>query len=369
MNERSIKTLQAVREYPAVSIFLPISHQSPNEIQQAPIRVKNLLRETEVRLLREFSEEEIAPLRRRWKKLAATIDYQKAAKGLALFISQGTAQVFYLPFPVRERVVVDDTFATRDLVSALLDTPRYRVLVLNRELARLYEGTRDKLAEINDGVFPLPRKQPGVEVEWTESVPPGSPHGGVDPDQYKVRLEREFLQRVDNALEKIMAKSPRPLAVVGVEHNIGMFKTVSRHTDHVIAQLSHSCEKLPLQTLEQRVWPLVEAGMHDKQRDVIRRLEDAVGAQKYAAGMQQVWAAAQEGKIETLLVEEDLQCPACVDGAWIKTVPADYTAVPGVSDDAVDQVVKNVMDRGGQIVLFDSGVLKPYDRIAAILRY
>jgi hypothetical protein len=266
-------------------------------------------------------------------------------------------------------VVIDATFATRDLVRAFNRSTQYRVLALSRDIARLYEGTSGKLVEIDNSIFPLTRQVPGVETEWTGSMPPGSPHGGIDPDQYQTREDRNFLHRVDTALAQVVTQAPLPLAIVGAKENISVFKDISKRPDQIVAQLEGSFEKLPLHELEQRIWPLAEAALAENQDRILQRLENAIGAQKYAGGVEEVWTAAQEGKVDTLLVEEDFRCPARTDENWVKPVAAEYSDISGVTDDAVDEIVETVMGKGGQVSFFVHGALDKYGRVAAILRY
>ena len=151
MNQQDIQELQAVREYPSVSILLPVYPQSADNRHQTPIRVKNLLREAEDRLLKEFDKRDIEPLQAQLGELAAQIDYDRRAFGLALFANANDARLFYLPFPVAERVMVNHTFATRDLVIARYRSPRYRVLSLTEKSAHLYEGALGQLHEVERG--------------------------------------------------------------------------------------------------------------------------------------------------------------------------------------------------------------------------
>jgi hypothetical protein len=53
--------LQAINEYPSVSILAPTHRTSPDN-KQDPIRVKNLVTEAKNRLLSEFSAREMEPL-------------------------------------------------------------------------------------------------------------------------------------------------------------------------------------------------------------------------------------------------------------------------------------------------------------------
>jgi hypothetical protein len=49
--------------------------------------------------------------------------------------------------------------------------------------------------------------------------------------------------------------------------------------------------------------------------------------------------------------------------------PAEDASAPGVIDDAVDEVIEEVMAKGGSVVFVDDGALEQHQRIAFILRY
>jgi len=132
MNRLDVQLLQSIRGYPAVSILLPTHRRSPDNLQD-PIRVKNLVQQATERLLAEFSKRDVEPLLARLEALVARIDYRYTLDGLALFVNRDLAREFYLPFAVKERVIIGETFATRDLVLALNRSPRYWVLVLSEK--------------------------------------------------------------------------------------------------------------------------------------------------------------------------------------------------------------------------------------------
>jgi hypothetical protein len=73
------------------------------------------------------------------------VDWKHTLDGLALFASRDVATAVHLPFRPRARVVIDATFATRDLVFSLNRSPRYRVLVLTEKPARLFDATTNVL--------------------------------------------------------------------------------------------------------------------------------------------------------------------------------------------------------------------------------
>ena len=68
-----------------------------------------------MRLLEEFSKREITPLLDRLEKLIGEIDYRYTLDGLALFVNRYFARAVQLPFTLKERVNVGETFLTHDL--------------------------------------------------------------------------------------------------------------------------------------------------------------------------------------------------------------------------------------------------------------
>ena len=118
MDVHEIEALQALRGFPAVTIMLPTEQAWP-DVRQNPVRVKNLVREAERRLRSECSARIWTPLIEKLDALADHIDYAHGDAGLALFVSKDIARFATLPFPVQERVTIDETFATRDRVAAV----------------------------------------------------------------------------------------------------------------------------------------------------------------------------------------------------------------------------------------------------------
>ena len=147
MNRHEVRLLQQIRQYPCVTITMP-THRSAPQNKQDPVRLKNLAAEAANRLLGEFSKREIETVLSRLDRLVAEVDFRNTTDGLALFVNQDFARAVYLPFSTKERVVVDETFATRDLVYGLNHSSRYWVLVLSEKPTRLYEGDNDTLVEI-----------------------------------------------------------------------------------------------------------------------------------------------------------------------------------------------------------------------------
>ncbi len=361
MNRHDIRLLQAVRHYPAVTITLPTHRTSPDN-KQDPIRVKNLVTEATNRLLGEFSRREVEPLLSRLDALVNDIDYRYTLDGLALFVNRDIGRRFILPFTLPERVVVDETFWTRGLVFALNRTPRYWVLALSEQPTRLFEGVREHLQEITDEGFPMTHTGPGGERGL-----PNDP--AVNRSAYRDERHRQFFRQVSAALTPFISDDPLPLALVGVDRYLAFFREVSPHASAVVTTVTGNHDKTPAHELGKLVWPLVEQNLAIRRAEALKELDAAVGAQKYASTLGEVWRFAHEGRVDVLLVEEDYHQAVQVAGDGMTLTPVDDPALPGVLDDAVDEIIAIVLDKGGRVVFVDNGALPQHQRIATILRY
>jgi hypothetical protein len=152
MNPEDVKFLQSIQGYPAVSILLT-THRSNPENQQDPIRVKNLVDEAKQRLQANFSERELSPVLAQLDQAVDSIDYPHTLEGLAIFANHELHRVYYHAFAFQDRVAVDETFATRDLIFALNRTPRYWVLALSEQSTSLFAGVLDSLEEVRQRHF------------------------------------------------------------------------------------------------------------------------------------------------------------------------------------------------------------------------
>ena len=87
MNRHDVRLLQTIREYPSVSIILPTYRTAPENLKD-PIRVKNLVKEAEDRLLQEFTWREVDSLTTHLHNLVERLDYQYMTEGLAIYVNK-----------------------------------------------------------------------------------------------------------------------------------------------------------------------------------------------------------------------------------------------------------------------------------------
>ncbi|MFO7564703.1 MAG: hypothetical protein R6X02_18815 [Enhygromyxa sp.] len=360
MNRSDVLALQAHRGYPLVSVIAPTHRTSPDN-KADPILVRNLIDDAKQRLLEEKSKREAAPVFDRLAELVEEVDWAHTLDGLALFASPDHAELFYLPHPVRPRVVIDETFATRDLVATLARSGRYRVLVLSEKPTRLYDGARETLEEhVGDG-FPRVHQGPGGAT----ALPGGA---GINPASVRQEAHMEFFRQIDAALGQLLADDPTPVVVVGVQRYLGYYNKLTSHGDRIIATVEGSHDKTPAPELGKLVWPRVEEQLRAAAQARIAELDAAEGAGRLASGVAQAWRAAAEGRGAHLIVEQDYHVPGTLDSDGLTLTLVDDATAPGVIDDVVDELIELVIAKGGEVTIVEGGLDK-HQRVALMLRY
>ena len=361
MNRHDLQELQEIHTYPCLTITLP-THRTWPDNKQDPIRVKNLVTEATNRLRGEFSKRELAPVLERLGALVDEIDYNYTLDGLVLAVNRDMAREYVLPFALKERVVVDGTFFTRDLVRALNRTERYWVLSLSEQPTRLYSAAREHLEEITTGGFPMQHTGPGGDAP----LPGGL---GVNRSAYRDDRHRQFFRAVDQALGAFMADDPLPLAIAGIDRHQSFFREVSSHAGGTIAALPGNYDHMTAHDLGRLIWPPVEEGFTARRLEALDRLGVAVGQHRASSTLGEVWRQADFGRGELLVVEDGYHQPARINRMGLLELQVDDPTAPDVLDDAVDETITTVLAKGGRVVFVEDGELALHSRIALILRF
>lgn len=356
MNPVDLDLVRKAKGFPSVSILFATHAASGG--REDHIRLRNLLTEAGERLAAEGRKSDGRKVLEKLERLALEVRPGAAYRGLALFANRDVAVKMDLPFPVPERVVVDETFATRDLVSILNRTPRYWVLVLAEKGTRLLRGTGESLREVEAHGFPMSMERP----EETKR------HAKAPQADKKDEAALHFFQRVDKAYAEAAKAEPHPLVLVGVERHLSHFASLGVHRE-VLATVEGSHARTGAAQIGKLVAPHVQEGLRKRTKAALRDLEKAVGARKYVSGTGEAWRLAREGRVAALLVEEEYRQPARLDPTGSRLELVNDPADPGVIDDVVDEVIETALEKGGRVVFVAKGALAAHQRIAAILRY
>lgn len=353
-----VLALQAVRDYPAVSILC--STDAASVMPPAAVTQLQRLVDDAVRRLRtEFGVAVAQSVRDDLLHLVDDARERPTRAAVALFVSSRHVSAWSLAGSVVDRAVVDPTFATRDLVRSLHRTPRHVLLVLTEREARVFDGVGDLLLPAVSGSFPL-----------VDHTPRPGRRGGAGPGRRgdADRRTEAFLRRVDRALGTYLRLHPAPLVLVGAGRTLARFTGLSENLGRLAGTVQGSHARTPLATLAQLSRPVLESYLRSREGEALDLLSRRTGSAPVATGMRAVWLAARRERPEMLAVEEGLFYPARISPDGDLLTPAEDVDHPDVIDDAVDEVIEAVLHRGGWVAIVSDGALASSDRIALTLR-
>lgn len=353
--------LRRPRRYPAVSVLLP-THRSEPENTQDPVRLRNLVAEAKARLQADeaVSRADRIDVVGQLDRALAEVDLVHAEDGLVIFAAPGEHQVWSLPRSVPARVVVSETFLTRNLVAAYVSSAPYWVLTVAADRAALFSGSGPKLVPHADGGFPVEQVGPDWDPERTERI-------GNVPSTFTDEETRRFLRSADTALAAVLESDARPLYVLGEAAAISLLDDVGTAAKRAAAQVARGGLGYASPAA---VSEAVRATVADQDRKAVaeiqERLSQAQGVKGLAAGIDEVWQNVAEGRAAVVAVEEDYWQPVRVTDNHL--VPTEDGG-PDVREDMVDEIVERALDTGARVQFVPSGELASRGHIAAVLRY
>ena len=200
-------------EPPCLSLYQP-THRTHPDNQQDPIRFRNLLKELAQSLQETYPAQDARPLLKQFEELAQNRDFWNCTlDGIAVLAAPGMFRVYNLPRPVRELVVVADSFHIKPLIRFVQSADRYHVLGVSREKITFFEGNRDALDEVElDPAVPrIPSEAPRGEAKefnlsaWASSAgAPGVHYSEGSKSDIEDNAATRFLRAVDRAILNII---------------------------------------------------------------------------------------------------------------------------------------------------------------------
>ena len=311
----NLKELTGKHKGPHVSIFMPM-HRSGEETQQNPIRLKNLLREAEERLIsgglraaeaREFLE----PVQ---KVLQGALFHKHPGDGLAIFLSGRLFHTGLLPLPFEELVVVGDRFHIRPLLPLFSEDGRYYVLALSQNRVRLFQGTHYNVNEIDLLNIPknladtLREADSWKELRMMHSIISGGEgkliKHGEEVDN-KENIQRYF-RRIDKGLHELLREEQAPLVLAAVDYLHPIYREVNTYPHLIEEGVTGSPEHLSTRELHEQAWAVAKPYFFKAQQKAANRYKEFIGSERVSNRVKKIIPAAYQGRVELLFVVADL---------------------------------------------------------------
>lgn len=333
---------------PWVSIFVP-TYRTGRETLVARDQYSNLLALAEQHL-RESGREGIDELLEEARDLVGNWNFwQRQSDGLAVYVAPGVFRTFRLPMELPDEVHVGEHPRFHPLAHLLSDRGTFYVLALATNSVRLFEGTRSSVGELGlgedaptsaedlDGDRELQAHLQHSPQSHGGDVANFHGHGG---DTHPAdQTDERFFRAVADSVDAVIGRTvDHPLVLATVEANHAMYRRVSNHRQLVDEIVPGNPEHLSAEQLHERAWPIMEKLSREADHELVERHGALIGTGKASDDAMQIGTAAQEGRVEVLILGPE---PTASDGQ------------ANLVDDPVDELVVHTLRTGGKIVVVE----------------
>jgi hypothetical protein len=379
---------------PGVSIFLPTDRRG-REVRQGPIRLGNLIRAArELLLSGGMPAAEADALLAPASGLLDDHDFwQYQDHGLAVFLDATGVRAFQVPLSFTEQVAAGPGFHIRPVLPLLAADGRFQVLTVTAGKVRLFEASRyDLLAMRSDalpgslaeemGPFDSGNDYANDYENPVQASPVARPHTGSinignaqvygdSPAEWtKARLV-EFTRRVAAAVDERSAADPVPLVLVAGSEIGGHFSGFTTLGRLLVGVIETNPEAMDDGELHDAAYAVARPVLDAVRTKAIARFEALLGAgdARAVTGAREVLAAAEQGRVDTLLLPPEDHAAGSDEPDTNRVAPADSTQEPGWPDpDLLEIAIVQTLSHGGSLHLHGEAG-SPRSEVGAILRY
>lgn len=374
MTRKDLLKLENIEEYPSISIFVP-THRNMPEKMQDPIKLKDLVGKATEKLLAEFDKKDVVNLIKNLDNIVSKIDFTTVLNGLAIFVNNNMGEIFNLPFPIEEKVIINKRFAIKQLLNAFHRHPNYWILSLSKKPTRLFKALGSSIEEVIDSKE-LQEKQEGFPFELNYEVTSDKKWEAVSEGDLSARyftdLDKHFYNLIDHLLTKHINQEQLPVIVLGLEENKGIFEKITKNKNQIVGYKIGEFNKASYDEILKTASSVMQDYLDQEEKTAINLFKEAIGSKQHAFGIKDVWNVIQEGRARIILIEKDFKALGTLNTENPNNIILQedmQLPVANAAQDLIDDLVDLAINKKTKIVFVQPNTLKEYGHIAAILRY
>ncbi|KUG02895.1 hypothetical protein ASZ90_019669 [hydrocarbon metagenome] len=381
LTNNDLETLIGFQDDLCITIYLP-TFRAGVETKQGRIRLKNLIREAEERLINHgLRSSQASQLLEPLKKL--TIDdlfWQHQRDGLAIFLSSNIFNYYHLPINLDEFLQVGRRFHLKPLLPLLSGNGLFYVLALSQNAVRLLQCTRSSVNELDLENIPhsmaeaLQYDDPEKQLQYHTNTLEGSNrqaaavfHGhGVGTDDTKDNILRYF-RLIDRGLREVLREENSPLFIAGVGFLHSIYREANTYGYLADEGISGNPEELSAENLKTMTWPLAEQYFRQAEQEALNRFGPLKGTGRTTYNISEAAPAAYNGRVETLFIAQGA-------GQWGSLDPQSHIvsihpkAEPG-DEELFDLTAIQTILNGGKVYVREQDEIPDGQELAALFRY
>lgn len=374
-----VRELLTAREAPCVSLYQPTSRQhGGNDVDRA--RFRHLVREAEAGLPAKFHIRDVRPIVEKLRSLAEDGSFWgRTLDGLTVLASPDRFDVFVLPRPVKERLVMGGRFHLAPLLRAVQSADRFQVLCLTRIRAWMLEGNRYFLDALALGDFPATLEEAlGSDITEPEYAVASTNAGVGGPTLYfgrgsradDIALDTErFFRVIDReVLARFSKPSGLPLVLAALPEHQPIFRGLSQNPHLLPEGIAGNPEAWSREELRGKLWEVLAPVYLERLARLTDAFHTARAREAGSADLAEVACQTVAGRVRTLLLEADRVVPGVIDRETGEIWP-ESPALAGNTGDMLDDLVEMVLLRGGEVVVVPQERMPSSTGLAAVYRY
>lgn len=351
---------------PCVSLIIPLLKKAPGK-QTNLQEIKRILADVNTRLSLNYNQKVTNDLMKKINRLLDDVDFIHIAEGIGIFVSQHIVKRVFFPFQVTEKIFVASKFEIRDLIFLQRFLEEYYVLSLSEKSNALYRGIGGRLEKITDDFFPATYTDDYEYEHSARGTSFGFTGKAVEKDKSELLRLRllSFFKTIDKHMKKYISGDAK-LILSGPKKEVALFINSSLHAENIVGKVfgNYSKDEFRLGDLS---WEKIIRFRRMKQQKLLEQLKESKGKMVY--GLADVWKEANEGKGLKLLVGKDYRRYGFLDQEKQKFSMRKPASDHFIVYDAVEQVIKTVLEKNGMVEFMEDEVLKEYKNIALLERY
>lgn len=341
-----------------MSIILNTHRTRPDSAKDA-IVLKNLVSEAEQRLKSQYSREEYEPVLESLKAVLNEIDHNYNLEGLLIFAGKNHREFARIPLAVQDRVVVNERFASRDIVRAMNQEAAYYVLVFSRRNARLIEAYNEKVVrEFETAWFPM--ENPVVETDPLI----------LTMAQGQDNIIEQWTNQIDKAMLEQTQSNPLPVVLACEKRNYEHYMKTADRSERIIGHINRTRDEDAAHHIVADAWKEVKGFLKEKNEKRLSELDRAVSSGKFLTDYNDIWRAVWEGRGDTMFVRRGLMHPAVIEnGSLVLAESRMDKSSRGYVEDIIDEMVAVNLSHGGEAVFIEGDALDNFQGLALTTRY
>jgi hypothetical protein len=355
---QKIQALATQKSTPCVTISLNTHRTHPGNAQDV-ILLKNLLKEAEERIVKEFGKRSVSSLLEKLAGIEGEIDVNYNLDSLHIYLSNETKEIIKSDWSTPENGVhISDTFDILALIKSYNRSEEYFILLLSQSGVSLYNAMNDGITnEIKNDNFPFPENS---HYETNSDKSTDSKH--LD------NLVREFLNTVDKAVVKMFNETGLHTVVICTEDNYSRLMQVAEKPSLYFGFAHINYNKTNIHHIAKQGWEIVKALQHNRRAEAISEIKEAVGQGNVLTDVQEIYQAAIDGLGDLLIVHQDFAQPVLMTSDRTFELATDTTK-PEVIDDITSSIAWDVLSKNGRVFFTTQDQIKDLGKIVLKTRY